>query len=78
MPIAEHLHHCISKLEHTRPDLQSEQAMDTGQPTAVGRMAPLSRSTRPSGGGVMVETGGMGIILILSSVSAPSRVPQVV
>lgn len=44
---------------------------------------PRSRSTRrPWGGGedggVMVAMGGMGIIRMLSSASAPSRVPQVV
>jgi hypothetical protein len=47
-----------------------------------GRQPPLSRSIRPPGGGVMggviVAVGGIGNILILSSASAPSRVPQVV
>lgn len=37
---------------------------------------------RPPGGGVrggvMIAVGGMGSILMLSSASAPSRVPQVV
>ena len=45
-------------------------------------MAPRSRSVRRSGGGVsggdMGAVGGIGIILMLSSASAPSRVPQVV
>ena len=43
---------------------------------------PRSRSMRPPGGGVrggvIVAIGGMGNILMLSSASAPSRVPQVV
>ena len=45
-------------------------------------MGPRSRSMRPPGGGVrggvMVAMGGMGSILMLSSASAPSRVPHVV
>ena len=45
-------------------------------------MGPRSRSMRPPGGGVsggvMVAMDGMCIILMLSSASAPSRVPQVV
>lgn len=45
-------------------------------------MVPRSRSVRPPGGGVkggvIVAMGGMGSILMLSSASAPSRVPQVV
>lgn len=52
------------------------------QLTPVGSSAPRSRSVRPCGGGVnggvMAAMGGMGIILMLSSASAPSRVPQVV
>jgi hypothetical protein len=47
-----------------------------------GMPKPLSRSIRRPGGGVrggvIVAMGGIGSILILSSVSAPSRVPQVV
>lgn len=44
---------------------------------------PRSRRMRSRGGGgvkggVMVAIGGMGSILMLSSASAPSRVPQVV
>lgn len=43
---------------------------------------PRSRSLRPCGeglpGGVIEAMGPMGIILMLSSVSAPSRVPHVV
>jgi hypothetical protein len=43
---------------------------------------PRSRSMRPCGdgesGGVIEAMGGMGSILMLSSVSAPSRVPHVV
>jgi hypothetical protein len=52
------------------------------QLTAVEIMALRSRSLRPPGGGVrggvIVAMGGMGNILMLSSASAPSRVPQVV
>jgi hypothetical protein len=47
-----------------------------------GIQKPRSRSMgRPGGGvwgGVMIAIGGIGSILMLSSVSAPSRVPQVV
>lgn len=51
--------------------------------TLVGISVPRSRSmVRRCGGGVsggvIVAMGGMGIILMLSSASAPSRVPQVV
>lgn len=44
---------------------------------AMGRRAPRSRTTRRFSSGHLVE-GSIGSILILSSVSAPSRVPQVV
>lgn len=72
---------------HTRPGDQAEA--ETRRSTraqlllkAVGMMAPRSRSMRLCGGGVdggvMTAGLGMGIILMLSSASAPSRVPQVV
>lgn len=62
--------------------LQMEQLVQYAEEEEQGKSAPRSRSTRPPGGGVkggvMVAMGGIGNILMLSSASAPSRVPHVV
>lgn len=48
----------------------------------IGKPAHRSRRTRPPGGGVrggvIAAIGGIGNIRMLSSASAPSRVPHVV
>lgn len=75
-PAKRRLHYLPSKGRPTKRQRRKVQL------TQLGRRVPRPRSMRPCGegesGGVMEAMGGMGSILMLSSVSAPSRVPHVV
>jgi hypothetical protein len=81
--VVERLNYCIlmrSRRLHW-PGCVLVKADAAPQLAAVENMALLSRSLLCSGVGVIggvIGVFGMGSILMLSSVSAPSRVPQVV
>ena len=70
-----HITHCVSGLSKTK---NTSNIFGYSRHTAaMGRRAPRSRTTRRFSRGHLAD-GSIGSILMLSSVSAPSRVPQVV